>query len=360
MKIKGLWTLLVVIILALTLLVLPSVVSCAKPTPAPAPTPTPTPTPTAPKVFELKWTDHWGPGSDPAKTVDLFGKIVEARTGGRVKITYYHAEALGKVKDFVDMTKGGVCDIAVLIAGNYPGTFNMLYGIELPCLGIPNRALVENISWELFYKGYFDKEMADFKVLAFLGSLPTNFYMRNKVLTLEDFKGLKLSAVDPNTSKLVELAGAAPVSMPAPDKYMALQRGTLDGACTGWEFAFGAKWYEVAKYVLWNPISGGSMPVLMNKNKWDSLPADIQVNMERAIAEYEYEWLRYYQDMDKQVPVMFRDKGAEVYQLSASEFARLQQLSAPIIDNWIADKKAKGQPGQEMIDLIRKIIGRYS
>jgi TRAP-type C4-dicarboxylate transport system substrate-binding protein len=332
------------------------------PTPSPAPAPTPAPTPAPAKTVELKLSDFWAPVHAMSIADDTFAKMVAERTGGKVKITCYHAEALGKQTAQLDMLAGGICDIANVGTPFHPGKFVMTLAPELPLLGIPNRTVHMSIMWELYYKGYFDKELNDLNVrlLAFMPTPPMTFFFRNKkVQTLEDWKGLKIRAPSPDTFTLLEGLGATPVAMVPADLYMALDRGILDGFTTGWEQVPAYKWQEVIKYACWNPNNIGAQFLLMNKDKWNSLDTESKLNIQVVMDEFKYEYLREFQDLDRNATDTLRKLGLDVYTIPENEWARIKALAAPIEDKWVADKESKGLPGKEMLDLIRAIMARY-
>jgi TRAP-type C4-dicarboxylate transport system substrate-binding protein len=303
---------------------------------------------------------HHAPKSDSAICVDTLCEMIEEETGGRVKVTPFHAEALGKVTDYLDMTKRGVCQMADIPYVFSPGAFDLILGTELPMLGVPNRSVTMTMMWELFYQGYF-KGFDDYKMIAFKTSPPCTLFLRDKkVLTIEDFDGLKLRAPGPELNELWGRLGATAVAIPFPEVYMSLDRGMIDGIATGYEALTGAKMYEVTKYCIWRPgLSAGAMACIMSKDVWNSLPPDIQVAIDKVTREFRYEYMRYYQDQDKKAPEILREYGMEVYSLSDSEAAKVQEAAAPITDEWIAKMEAKGLPGGEMIDNIRKIVSRY-
>ena len=155
------------------------------------------------------------------------------------------------------------------------------------------------------------------------------------------------------------MEGGTPVSMPGPDVFMALDRGTLDGATTGYEFAYAQKWYEITKYVSVTGMYGGCNEDLMNKDTWNSLPADVQLGVEQAIARYKYDFEYHFQDMDKAVSTLFAEQGCTVYEFSPEALAEMRVAAQTVINKWIAAQEAKGLPAQAMIDHVWKIIDRY-
>ena len=57
--------------------------------------------------------------------------------------------------------------------------------------------------------------------------------MNAPLKSFDDLRGLKLSASSRMQSKTLTALGAAPISIPYTDVYLALQRKTIDGAIIG-------------------------------------------------------------------------------------------------------------------------------
>jgi TRAP-type C4-dicarboxylate transport system substrate-binding protein len=64
------------------------------------------------KPVELKFSIHTPPPAVPSQIVGLWAKEVEEKTGGKVKVTIYHAGSLVPIKDVFPSTQKGICDIA--------------------------------------------------------------------------------------------------------------------------------------------------------------------------------------------------------------------------------------------------------
>ena len=59
-----------------------------------------------------------------------------------------------------------------------------------------------------------------------------------------------------------------------PDVYLALQRGTIDGALSSWESYNGFRFYEVANNVITNaPLGFSFFVIAMNKEAYNRLDA---------------------------------------------------------------------------------------
>jgi len=97
-----------------------------------------------------------------------------------------------------------------------------------------------------------------------------------KVVKPEDMKGLKMRV--PMTPPIIETMkawGATPIPLSAAELYMAMKQGTVDGQDNGFDAIYGAKYYEVQKYV--SPIDyvRSGLVVLISSAVWAKLtPAE--------------------------------------------------------------------------------------
>lgn len=105
-----------------------------------------------------------------------------------------------------------------------------------------------------------------------------------KVVKPEDMKGLKMRV--PMTPPIIETMkewGATPIPLSAAELYMAMQQGTVDGQDNGFDAIYGAKYYEVQKYV--SPINyiRSGLIILVSQSTWDKLSPQEQTAMLEAV-----------------------------------------------------------------------------
>jgi TRAP-type transport system periplasmic protein len=344
----------------ISILLLATLILCmACVTPTQSGTPSGTAAPVQPaKTWDLKFSTHFAPGGDDATDFESLGKLIAEKTGSKVKFTFYHGETLGKVNDFGTMLDKGVHDCCVIIGNYYPGKFDSTTLFDLPMIGL-NRPMAQNVAWELYYQGLF-KEYANYKVLGFRGSDPMGFFMKKKASSFDELKGLKIRAPGPAAADLFTNMGITPVSMTSGELYMAMDRGVLDGLITGGASILSRKLTEVGKCYIANPIiSGAILSIVMNKNTWNSLPPDIQIQVDQAIAEFKYVSERFWQPKDAAFIDSLKKANIEIVYVSADEMKKAEKYVAPVWTKWTADMKAKGQLGQELIDATQKIKERY-
>ena len=130
----------------------------------------------------------------------------------------------------------------------------------------------------------------------------------------------------------VRAAGGIPVSMPAPDVYLSLQQGLIEGVITAVTYAAPARWYEVVKGATRMTMFIGGYGVTINKARWDKLSPEHKDVLQRAMKETE-KW-NYDTSVENIAAAekTLRDNGVKMADLSPAELADWRKLMAPIYE----------------------------
>ena len=320
----------------------------------------PTPAMTqASKTFSLKFAS-WVPQHDTMNTApNLWMKDVEKRTGGRVKVTPYYAQSLGKVGNSLDMLKTGICDLALMPTGMLSKDFRVLDVLSLPGL-ISNRTVGTELMYALLHRGLLEKEFAGYRPIVLQAHDP--FYIvftKKKVTSLEELKGMKIRFPSVTIKSYFEALGATPVSIPPPELFNAINTGVLDGTSASPGYLVTSKLFEIIKYMPLNSISSGANIVLMSEKTWNSLPQDVQLIMEELNTKAKYQYLDAGHQQDIDSIKQLKKAGMEMYGLSPSEVKRWQKLAQPVMDQWVSDTQAAGFPGKEALDTALEVVERF-
>ena len=277
---------------------------------------------------------------------------------GKVHIRLYPAGALGKAPDQYILAETGVADFAYHLADYTPGRFPMTSVFSLPFM-VPSGEKVSAAMWKTFqkeakYKDEYDKV----KVLALFGHSGGNFHtVKKPIRNMSDFQGLKIRTANPAISEALKIWGAVPLAMPITETYQSLERGVIDGTVLNWEGMGVFKLNEVCKYTTVVELYTMPMMIVMNKNKWDNLSADIKkllgsttglnMSMEAGAA---------FDKMEKP----FREKslklGMEEIILDPTELTKLKASTMPLRAGWVKEYTAKGYPAQQILDTAIKYI----
>ncbi len=251
----------------------------------------------------------------------------------------------------------GLSDIGFSVLAYTRGRFPVISAVDLP-LGYTNGIAATKVV-NAVYNKFKPKELQDTEVMYLHAHGPGLIHTKGKaVRKLEDMKGLKFRGH--GTSALVVKAlGGTPVPKPMPETYQMLQKGVVDGAVYPLEANKGWKLGEVTDYCTLNFSSAytTSFFVVMNKDKWNALPPDIQKTIRQINTEWTAKHGEAWDESDKIGLKYFLDqKGNEVIDQDAKEADRWKQAVAPIIDGYIAKLNEKGFNGKEIVDFITKTL----
>ena len=293
-------------------------------------------------------------------------KKVEEATKGRVKIEIYPSQTLVRGLDMWKAVKSGVVDMGWCFHGYWPEMTPLADVMTLPGLPFATAEKGSEVLWKLYEK--FPELQREFSELQPLMLWTSNPYFlvtaKKQVKTLEDLKGLKLRVTGGPPTDQVKALGAVPTLIPMPDNYLALDKGVIDGMAAPWEAIHGFRLYEVVKYYTMVPLSAVYFSLCMNKQKWQSLPADVQgAIMSVSGQEGSKFWGRNFFDTAEQ-GVLERVKAGNYemnrYVLPPEEIARWNKIAGqPIWDEWVKKMEGKGHANARQIldaavDLLKK------
>jgi len=273
-----------------------------------------------------------------------WAKEIEKRTKGRVKITIFPGGTLTAADKCYDGVVKGISDIGMSCFAYTRGRFSLTEVADLP-LGIKS-GLVATKLINAYYKKFNPKELKDVKVMYLHGHGPGFLHTKMAVEKLEDLKGMKIRCTG-LAAKIVEKLGAVPVAMPMPDTYDALKRGVVDGSMAPQESLKTWKWGEVVKFTTesWGSAYSTGFFVVMNKEKWNSLPKGVKLMIEQVNKEWIERQGKNWDDIDKAGREATLAAGNKIISLSKEENMRWAEAVKPILDGYVNNMKEKGLPG---------------
>ena len=288
----------------------------------------------------------------PAKTfvgvqLERWIAEVEKRTGGKVKIDAFHGGTLLGAKNMMDGVIAGTADIGTLVMAYQPGRFVITNATSLP-FGFPSARVASLTLLDLYLK-YKPKSFSKVKVLCMYTSGPSNIMSSVPVRSLADLKGLDLRASG-GAAKTLKAWGANQIGMPMSATPEALQKGVVKGLFSSLEVMKDFKFAEICKYVTVTDAVIYPFSVVMNLDKWNSLPKDVQKVMDDMAREHS-EWTGTYMDnhIVESIAWSKKTQGVEVITLSKAEKEKWDKLLGPIMADWRVATKKKGYPADAIV-----------
>ena len=301
-----------------------------------------------PKPVDLFYSNVYPAPHKMCVSAVEWGKEIEKRTNGRVKVTMYPGGTLTPGDKCYDGVVKGLSHLGMSVFSYTVGKFPLMEVIDLP-LGYKSGAVATKVTNE-FYAKFKPKELDEVKVMFLMGIAPAKIHTKKPVNKLDDLKGMKIRATG-TVSRIVAALGATPVAMPMPDTYDALSRGVVEGVVCPIEALEGWKLGEVVKFTTQNMSTSNSIAqfVVMNKDTWNSLPPEIQNIIDKLNEEYIPKMGALWDELDKSALEFITKKGNKVISLPAEEQERWVKAVRPLLDDYVNRMKAKGLPGDEAL-----------
>ncbi len=305
------------------------------------------------QTIYFKLATHVPPQHYANKVFEQWIAELNKRSGGRIKVTLYPGQSLGKIPDEWNMLKSGISDIGWILPMYYPGTFPLADVSDLPFLmpcGKRDLSLLNQI-----FEKFINKQFEEVKILwpGFLGF--PQLHTKKPVTKLEDLKGLQIRCPPGPLLQAMEKLGATPVQIPTPEVYNALERGIVDGCLIPWEGALAFKFYEVVKNHTVISIACGFNVTAMNLKKWNSLPSEIQKVFIELNTSFQQKMNDKANEADEIAIQTFKKAGNNIIQLSSIEKARWIEATKPVVDSWAKRMDGRGLPGSAIVEKMRRL-----
>ncbi len=284
---------------------------------------------------------NWRMGSTWTPSINLYVgdkemiKYVGEMTGGNFVIKWFPSGSLMKAFEYFDACSKGVVEMA----GDWPSywvskdpAFDFLGSFPF---GFTN---MDYIIWmydfgglELIQELYGKYGMTYFS----LGVTPMESGFRTTektgpIKSIADYKGLKLRTPSRATIWILQQVGASPIKMPGGEIYLAVERGTLDGAefsspGIDWEMGFA----EITKYwsvpAWFQPSS--QVGVMVNLKAYNSLSKEYQAILRYGCQAAAIKATAFYEGESGRAIERFVAKGTKIYPLPEADLDKLEALA---------------------------------
>jgi TRAP-type C4-dicarboxylate transport system substrate-binding protein len=94
----------------------------------------------------------------------------------------------------------------------------------------------------------------------------------------------------------------------------------------------------------------------MNKDKWSSMPPDIQKTIDGMSLEYIDKYASMWNDVEKSGKQFLLNRGNKIITLSKEEDARWVKAAQPIFNTYVKKMKEKGLPGEEALKFAQDYL----
>jgi TRAP-type C4-dicarboxylate transport system substrate-binding protein len=304
---------------------------------------------------------HFVPPKAPpsARFLMPWAEKVEKESGGKLKFQLFPAMQLGGTPpQLVDQVRDGVVDVTFTLPGYTADRFPRTEVFEVPFLHTHAEATAQAL--QDYYDKYLQDEYKDYYVVLLYthdGAVVHN----NKPI-----RGLKIRTANRGGGVFLRGVGATPVGSPVTELQQMLSKGVIDGVMLPYEIVPAYKIHELVG----NHVTlAGSQPrfgtsvfsVLMNKKRYDALPADmkkvVDANSKRGIAAWAG---KTWEEVEQGGIKAAEARGNKFMTIPAAEVERMRKAVQPEIDKFLADLSKGGFDARAAYADAQKMVAKYT
>lgn len=287
------------------------------------------------------------------------------RSGGRIRVEPYFAEALSKEADAFESVKDGISDLAEFSYDVAVGQFP--FHERIFTLARPSVSLEDPTPWILEMQQAFPQvrnELDGVKVLFSHGqTVGMLIGSKEPIASLADFKGRKVNVLgDYLVANKLRAFGASVVNIPMADVFMSMQQGIIDATSCDYDLLVSRRLGDVVKHITLVNTTGMAFVVVMNKDVYDGMPDDLKAVIDSVSGEYGRQlfsdfWNRkQYESLKTWVDSM----GGQLHVLSDADYAEADKLVEPVMREWVDIVTKAGLPGADIEARFRELELKYA
>ena len=281
----------------------------------------------------IKFANQNAKGHPVIMGMEKFAEIVEAKSGGKMKVNVFPGGALGSDQANVSSLQGGTLEMAAMNSGIFASVVKDFAIYDFPFLfGNPKEAdaVVDGPFGKSLHAKLEEKGMVGLAYYELGFRHITN--SKRAIAKVEDIAGLKLRVIpNPINVDWVSALGANPTPLPFPELYAALEQKAVDGQENPFATINGAKLYEVQKFMTITNHQYNPQSVIISKKFWDSLSADEKKILQDAATES----AKYQREQSRNAAASIleglKKNGMQVTELAPAEVTKLREKMKPVI-----------------------------
>ena len=295
------------------------------------------------------------PAHHLTKLLQGFAADVKARTNGSVDVQLFGSEQLAKAAENFPQVARGNLEAAVAVNFQWGTTIPEMSATLIPYYMTDLAQIRKFPTSEA--RRFLDQKLEARGVhsIAWLYITRESIFTSSKkpLITLDDFKGVKIRGLNSLTDNALTAVGAAPSAMPGSEVYQALQSGVLDAGLTDLSAAYSRKYYEIQKFGTVAPYFTIFFHLYVNPQWWSKLAPAQRQAIEAAAAKAEQEAFTVTEATAADALVQLKDKGMTIHvQTPQEQEAWKAAMQKPVIDAFL---KSAPQDGPKILELLKAL-----
>jgi tripartite ATP-independent transporter DctP family solute receptor len=265
------------------------------------------------QALELKFGHVGKPGSLFHESAEHFKDLANKRLRGKAKVVTFGSSQLGKDKQLLQKVKAGTVNFS--LPSSVMSSVHDEFGVfDMPYM-IKDRKHMAKVEKQVL-PGIFSnlESKTGYQVLAVWENgfrhITNNKRPINKP---SDLKGIKLRTPKSKWRvKMFKTYGANPTPMAFSEVFTALKTGTMDGQENPYAQIASAKFQEVQKYLSITGHVYTPAYVVVHKDQWSKVPADVRGIVEQAARDTQKFVYKRAAELEVSLLKVIKDAGVKV------------------------------------------------
>lgn len=314
-------------------------------------------------VYELTLSMHDAVTTPNAIFFQTWADAIEEATEGHVKITIHGSGTLSAATDIADNVKAGAVDIGWLYTSYYAGQFPLSDVINLPMQGFGDPIVSTEVLWDLYDKyEQVQEEWSDYKLLFLYGNPGMIFASSDTPITsVADLAGRTMRCPAGAITDVLTAWGASPITMAPPDIYEAIEKNNISAYIFEPSGITNFSLEEVTRYYTDYPMYDGPFGLIVNMEKWNSLPEEYREIIEELSGrEGSLRAAQAFADAVEVARQDIIDAGGEFVALTDDAIAEFQVAADGYADTWASSQNIDGFDAAAFLEEAKSLAAQYA
>jgi TRAP-type mannitol/chloroaromatic compound transport system substrate-binding protein len=314
------------------------------------------------QVFEWKMVTSW-PRDFPAlgtganRLAENIGKL----SGGRLKIKVYGGNELVPPFEVFDAVERGTAEMGHAASYYWKGKVPSCQIFA----GVPFGMTAQELNGWIYYGGGLElwrEAYEPFGVIPFpVGNSGVQMggWFNKEINSVADLQGLVMR-IPGLGGEVLRRAGGTPMSTPGTEIFTALQTGTIDA--TEWIGPFNDQAFSLPKaaryyyYPGWHE-PGTALEGIVNREAYESLPADLQQIIETACQAATLDMLSEFMARNGESLAKIRESGTELRAFPDDVIEELRKVTAEVLQELAEEDEMSGKAYQSFLEYFDTVRG---
>jgi TRAP-type transport system periplasmic protein len=263
-----------------------------------------------------------------------FIELVEEKSDGKITINNHPNSELGAEREMTESVQGQLLDIAIVSTGPVGNFANKVNVLDFPFLFDDHTQAEKVLDGKVGEEISKQLEEVNLKNLYWVDNGSYHIASNNKpIRTPKDMEGLKFRTQENQVQiDTINALGATATPIPFSELFLSAQQGVVDGQGNSLAVLIPNSYHEVHKYLtITNHMYSAGM-ILMNNEKFNSLPDDAQKILLEAAKEagtYEREFV---QKLNEEYLQTAKDNGMTI--IEDADLAPFKEAVKPVYEKY--------------------------